>query len=285
MLRNANLATGNVDFDGSVCVAEDVADGICVKATGDVTVLGMVGKAIIQAGGSVEIKQGLIGGSKAADGSEHELQPGAFVSAKGSVTAKFASGAKVSAGKSIMIEEYASHCDLQAEEKILIGAQRGKGQLIGGSARAFDQVFAKVLGSTGSPATEVTVGAEPDTVLRLRRIGAEIRQVIDRLAELFDGIRKLGIRAKVAGMSAQTKEILAQHQEEQTRLSARLEQLKEQEDEIKQVLLRSKKARVRGSQMIHHNVTVCILGQRYRFNEEVSGGTLFFEARKIQLKR
>lgn len=285
MLKNASLATGNIDFDGSVCIAEDVADGITVKASGDVTVLGVVGKATIQAGGSVAIKQGLIGGSKTGEQSDGEDKRSAFVQAQGSVSAKFASGADISAGDQINIDEYASHCVMTAASKILLGQKRGKGQLIGGRTEAFDLVWAKILGSTGGATTEIKVGAEADAIVKLRSISSELKQLQEDLSERIDTVRKLSIRAKVAGLNPQTRELIEKNRAEQEKLQARIVFLREQEEQLKKLLVRSKKSRVQGAHKIHHNVCVSILGASHRFKDEINGGSLSFEARSIQLKR
>ena len=60
-LKNVDFSTGNVKFEGSVRVLEDVAVGMKIKATGDVIVGGMVDAAEIEAGGDVTVARGVIG--------------------------------------------------------------------------------------------------------------------------------------------------------------------------------------------------------------------------------
>lgn len=285
ILKNASLATGNIDFDGSVCIEEDVADGITIKATGDVTVKGVVGKSTIDAGGDVSIAQGLIGGSKTGNTKTTDDRYGAFIDAKGSVTAKFASGAKVSAQNQISIAEYASHCDLIAGTEILMGQPVGKGSLIGGHAYAFETISVKTLGSTGGAPTEVRVGADADTTLDLRRVVQSLKKKQNQVVDNLESIRKLSIRAKVAGLSPQAKEIIENQREQLLLLDQDIVKLQAQEAEIKNLLMRTKKSRIVASHKIHQNVSVTILGSSHKVKEEITGGTFRFDARRVQFNR
>jgi len=274
VLKNASLATGNIEFDGSVCVEEDVADGINIKAAGDVTVKGMVGKSCIEADGNVLISQGLIGGEAL----------GASIHAKGNVSAKFASGAKITAGDQINIAEYASHCELHATNKVQLGHPFGKGSLIGGSAYAFKLVSAKTLGSTGGAPTNITIAAEADTIINLRRVTQNLHKKNNDVLDIHESLRKLAIRVKVAGLNPQTKEMIEKQNEQQQLLDLEIMELRKQELKIKQVLMRSKKARVTGVFKVYQNVCVNILGSSHTVKEEMSASTFFFESRRIQVK-
>ena len=56
---SVTLATGDVHFDGNVCVRGNVGSGAGIYATGDVLVGGFVESAFISSGGSVMIRQGM----------------------------------------------------------------------------------------------------------------------------------------------------------------------------------------------------------------------------------
>jgi len=284
VLKNASLATGNIDFDGSVCIEEDVADGINIKASGDVTVKGVVGKSTIESEGNVLIAQGLIGGSKSGEKNQENEGFGAFISAKGKVSAKFASGAKITAGDQISIAEYASHCELSANNKVLLGQPSGKGNLIGGNTYAFKLISAKTFGSAGGAPTNVSVGADADTIVNLRRITQALHKKQMQVLEVHDSLRKLAIRVKVAGLNPQTKEIIEKQNEQQKQLDLEILELRKQEVEIKHLLMRSKKARVTGLYKVCQNVCVTILGASHTVKEEMSASTFFFESRRVQIK-
>jgi uncharacterized protein (DUF342 family) len=284
VVKNVSLASGNIDFDGSVCVEEDVADGACIKAAGDVTVKGAVGKSTIEADGNVLIAQGFIGGANSGDKSQDSENFRAIIKAKGTVSAKFASGATINAGNEINIAEYASHCNLLATNKVQLGQPYGKGSLIGGNIQAFKLVSAKILGSTGGTPTHITVGADADTIINLRRITQILHKKKIQVSEIYDELRKLTIRAKVAGLTPQTKEIIEKYNEQQKQIDLEILELNQQEQEVKHLLMRSKKARVSCAYKVWQNVSVSILGASHTTKEEMSASSFFFESRRVQIK-
>lgn len=280
-LRNVSLATGNIDFDGSVHVHEDVADGMTVRATGDVIVDGVVGKATIHAGYDVVIQQGLIGGVIQEDASPQPDVFGAIVECGARCSARFASQARVRARNEIVIVEYAIHCDLEAGQRIVIGPKGGKGTLIGGTARAFDLVFAKTLGSVGSAVTHVRVGAPPDTLDRLRHITQQARQKDTQIAELRENLFKLERRARIAELPAQAREVMERLRQQIAELESALGVLLEEEGALKSLLMQSKKARVKARERVYQNVTVAILGASRRSREDGPGGEFRFDQRQV----
>ena len=279
MLRNVGLSTGNIDFDGSVCVEEDVADGVNIDISGDLTVKGVVGKVNIKAGGNVVILQGLLGGSKDAQ-SEEEDPYGAHIDAKGSVSAHFMTRAHIRAGKHIVVPEYVSHCDLFAKHQILVGQASGKGNLFGGRAEAFDLVAAKVIGSTGGTPTKIKVGAEGENIIKLRRISKEKRLNDQNTCDVNEALHKISLLAKSAGMTPQMKEKVEKLSSKLESLKSELQKLKT-EEEIKILLMKSKKSRVLANQKIFNNTTVSILGSEKTIKEESAGGGFRFDARRV----
>tara|TARA_R110002072_G_scaffold122685_4_gene257469 strand:- start:16166 stop:18028 length:1863 start_codon:yes stop_codon:yes gene_type:complete len=283
ILNHVGLSTGNVDFDGSVCINEDVADGIKIKASGDVTVKGVVGKATIVAGGNIVILQGLLGGSKALQDPTEEPY-GAFLTSKGSVSAHFVTRSKIRAAKKIVIAEYSSHSDLYADEQILVGQNGGKGNLFGGHAHAFKLVAAKVIGSTGGTPTQIQVGGEGDNIVKLRRIGKEKRQNSENTYDVNEALHKISLLAKSAGMTPQMKEKNERLKNKLENLKIELCELKEKEHAVKQILVKSKKSRVVANHQIYNNTSVTILGVCKKISEETKGGSFKFEARKVVLE-
>ncbi len=287
-LTNVSLATGNVNYDGSVFVKEDVADGLRIEATGDVIVDGVVGKATIVAGNDVIIRQGLIGGVPAEEGSAEarsEERFGASITAEGSVSAHFATMTRIRAGKSINISEYASHCDLFARESIVIGGKSAKGSLIGGRAQAFDLVSARFLGSVGSPLTVIRVGAEPDTTDRFRQVAQNTRVRRERIQLLREELEKVRLRAQLTEPTAQMLEKIEALGRELTQLEKEVRNLQSDEDGLKVLLINSKKSRVVARQRVFQNVVVHILGSSLRIKDDSGQGSFYFDVRQVRFKQ
>lgn len=284
VVKNVGLSTGNIDFDGSVCVNEDVADGVKIKASGDVTVKGVVGKATITAGGNIVIAQGLLGGSKALQHSTDEPY-GAFLTSKGSVYVHFVTRSRIRAAKNIVISEYSSHSDLHAKEQILIGQEGGKGNLFGGHAQAFKLVAAKVIGSPGGTPTQIQVGGDGDNLQKLRSLTQEKRQLSEQIQDLNEALNKILLLAQSAGMTTQMKEKAEQLRTNIDQLQASLNELQKKDASVKKILMKSKKSRVIANHQIYNNAMVTILGASKKITEETTGGTFRFDARQVILER
>jgi uncharacterized protein (DUF342 family) len=147
-VRDVNLATGNINFDGTVHIEGEVLPGMKVRATGDITVSGLVDGGELDAGGDIRIGGGIIAQGK--------------VRAEGSVAARFAESAHIYAGTTIAIDDSVLQSDLQAMNQIVIGIKSPqRGRLAGGSTRAMLLIQVPVLGAPTGGVTGIQLGVNP----------------------------------------------------------------------------------------------------------------------------
>lgn len=145
-VAEVNMASGNIHFDGTVEVLGEVIQGMKVQASGDIWVKGMVDGGLLEAGGNIHIEGGVISHAK--------------LQAAGSVTARFAQGASISAGTVIALNDMALDCELESLGQIIIGAEAPeRGRLIGGSTTAMMLIQTPVLGSAKGTITRIRLGA------------------------------------------------------------------------------------------------------------------------------
>ncbi len=148
-VRNVNVASGNITFDGTVHVDGEVLPGMKVHATGDIIVTGVIDGAELEAGGDVRVGGGIIAQSR--------------VRARGSVAARFVESAHVYAGTAIAIDDAALQSDLQAMNQIVVGIKSTeRGRLAGGSARAMLLIQVPVLGASTGGVTNIQLGVNPE---------------------------------------------------------------------------------------------------------------------------
>lgn len=116
-----NMATGNLNFNGSVHIRGDVCNGTSVKATGDVVVDGNVEAATIESGGSVVLKKGM---NAAGDG---EIIAGKDVVSRFFEATKVTAQGNIDVDKCLNSELYAG--GLITSTKVIAGgmAQAEKG--------------------------------------------------------------------------------------------------------------------------------------------------------------
>lgn len=152
-VKEVNLSSGNIYFDGTVQIDGEVTQGMKVQASGDIVVKGTVDGGILQAGGNILVSGGVIAQARCQAG--------------GSVSARFAENAHLSAGTVISLDDMALGCELQALNQILIGIKAPqRGRLVGGTARTMMLLKVPILGSDKGSITRVIVGANPELDLR-----------------------------------------------------------------------------------------------------------------------
>ena len=138
------LATGDVQFDGSVFVTGNVGCGAAIHAAGDVLVDGFVEAAHITCGGDVMLRRGM----NAASGE-------GIIQAAGDVNGYFFEAAEITAGGNIH-GDYFLNCELQAAGRIDVMGK--KGSLAGGCASAEKGLRANRLGNHAGLATYIRLG-------------------------------------------------------------------------------------------------------------------------------
>lgn len=105
ILDEITIATGNLDFDGSIVIRGKVGNGTKIKASEDIVIEGPVGAATIECDGSVILKQGM---NSAWKGS---------IRAGGDIVSKFFESVKVYAGGNIQTNN-SLNSEMYAEGKI-----------------------------------------------------------------------------------------------------------------------------------------------------------------------
>ena len=126
-----DLQSGNLATDGSLEIARDVTLGMHVRAGVDLAIKGTVEAARVEAGGSIEIAGGVIGGETGV------------VRARGNLKLRHALSARLFAGGTIEVGRSASTSELHARE-ISVG-----GALLGDRAFAESRITVR---DAGSPA-------------------------------------------------------------------------------------------------------------------------------------
>ena len=232
VLAGVGLATGNVDFVGTVEIKGDVQSGMKIKAGGDVVIHGTLESAEVNAGGEVEIKGGVIGQHAAAQGREGDAKPNsARIRAKGNVRAHHVNNATIVAEQSVFVEESIVQSDVTAMDEVVVGKEgTRKGHIIGGTVRATRAVTAYCLGSPGSNNTRIVVGMNPALVAAIDEKKAAAAAKLKEHDDLEKVIKVLPTRpgredllVKARLTFARTAEELAEIMADQGALEAQLE--------------------------------------------------------------
>lgn len=238
-----NMATGDIHFDGTVRVRNDVQAGMTISATGDIEVGGTVEPATLEAGGNIVVKGGVMGslGSKSSstESSTHAIRCG------GSFSAGYAQQARIHAGDSIFIDDMAMQCQLDAANHIRIGNHR-RGHIIGGLTRACLSVHARVIGAPNRIRTEIAIGSDPALAQAVQEKAATRDAKENKLLEIG---KLLTVADRNPGKVS--ADIITRAEDAAAALSAEIEGLRLEEEDLRQRLLLAQQARVNAENTVY----------------------------------
>lgn len=246
---------GNIDFVGNVVVRGSVLTGFRIKAEGDIRVTGSVDGADMEAGGSIEISAGILGGNKGV------------IRAGKSVKCSFIQDAVVEAGEDVLVTQSIMHSNIRAGQSVVC---RGtKGLIVGGTIQAGERVVARTIGNSMSTMTTIEVGVLPE----LRNELQQLRQQLKGLNETKDKSEKaLQLLDQMAAAGQLSPEKVAMriklnHSKRQT--AEELSAVKERILEIEKSLEDSEKAKVEVVSTVYGGTKI-VIGRYTKFVKDTA---------------
>lgn len=166
VVPEVTLATGNVNFNGSVYVKGNVGGGTVIKAEEDVIVDGFVESATIECGGGILLRQG-------ANASGNGL----LKAGKG-IKGKFFETIELRCEESIQAN-YCMNCDMYTKKKIIVSGR--KGALVGGSAYAAEGIDCYYIGNRMGCETHIRMGVNEQFLKKQQEIVERISEAAKEL--------------------------------------------------------------------------------------------------------
>lgn len=183
---DVDLSTGNIDFRGDVVVHGNVSGGITIKATGTITIDGMVEGCVLDAGKDIILRNGMQGGNKA------------LVRTKGNVTARFFEFTRIECDGMLQTDVLLD-CRVRCKSRIIVNGKKGK--IIGGDVRAVEGMEVYCLGNDAEKKTEITVGAETDIRSKLHALEMTMKERKENLERIEEGLAKFAALEEAQGVS------------------------------------------------------------------------------------
>ena len=166
---DVDLSVGNVNYHGDIQINGNVTSGFVVNATGNVVVNGMVEGAIIKAGKTIQVKDGVVGNNKAS------LEAGE------DVIASFAENAFITAGRDVTANSLIN-CQVEAGRIVIV---QGKiGTVIGGTIVANTLIQADNIGSLGGIKTHLRVGCDATVLNELNSLTKDLAKAEQELSKI-----------------------------------------------------------------------------------------------------
>ncbi len=173
---DVGLSIGNIDFRGDVIVHGGVCSGVSVKATGTITIDGVVEGAQIEAGKDIVLRSGVMGASRAS------------ITTRGNISAKFFEYTRVHANGTIQADVFLN-CQVSCGESIILDGK--KASIVGGQVGAIQGIAVHTLGSDGEVRTQVRIGNDASVRRRIGVLRSKIEVEKANLEKIENGLKIL----------------------------------------------------------------------------------------------
>lgn len=165
---DVDMGVGNINLEkGSLHVKGAILSGFTIDVPGNVLVEQVIENSRIKAGGSVEVRGGIL------------MESGGFIKAAGDVMAVFGMNATIEAGGDVLIKHELTNCSVIAEG--MLKAIEGRGKIVGSFIHAYKGVRAQEVGSDLGVETVIKLGevtqANQERATRKRELVAIIEKI------------------------------------------------------------------------------------------------------------
>ena len=172
VVGDVNLSTGDIRHNGDVRIFGSVRKGMRVTAAGSLFVQGDVETAALEVGGDITLYGGLLGTAR---------------STRGSITCKFAQGARLTAPEGdITVHDAAMHSHLHAGRAVYVGDT-----VLGGSCYGEELVEVHVAGSESGVPALLIAGRNKRLLDEIEEIRQRATTLVPTLGECEQARREL----------------------------------------------------------------------------------------------
>ena len=269
VVKNVNVHTGHIDYDGSLVVKGDVASGTKIKVSGDVQIFGTVENACIDADGNVDIKLGAIGRAETL-----LTEGGMQINCKGNLSVGFLESVEVNVNGDVLVKSRLSNCEVKAGHQVIVGnRQQDKSGIVGGHVLAGSIIRAEVLGSSGCAATHVEISCAAGLLEQYEKLKKEIvanNELLVSMLGLMVGLSKK--------RTEEAKKTLEETKKETEEIKALTNDLIVQKDNMEAFLEKTRLGKIIAQKEAFPGVTIKIIDQEQVIKSRYAEGTfLLFE--------
>ena len=186
VLGDAEISSGNIDFRGDIVIHGNVESGVVIRATGSITIDGVVEACTLEAGKDIILRSGMLGGNKAS------------VKTKANITAKFFEFTNIECEGNLNADVLMD-CNVLCKGQVILNGSHGS--IIGGKVHAIQGVVVSTLGNEVEKKTEIFVGAGIDVYSRLRVLEKKINATREELNKIETGLHQFDVLQQERGVN------------------------------------------------------------------------------------
>ena len=263
---DVGLSTGNIDFRGDVIIHGNVPTGAVIRATGSVTIDGIVEGALIDSNKDVIIRGGMLGKGRGA------------IITKGNLIAKFLEYTKVKANGSVTTDSMIN-CDVTCYDKVFL---KGKyASVVGGVVHAATGVEAFNFGNEYGVKTEIYAGVNVQVKRQITFHENCIIEAQDMIDKIEIGIKQLDDVVKAGAVippnDPRRASLLRTKIVKQAELASHTQQL----NEMNEVVENAQGASINVIQDVYCGVIVGINDVMHQVNEKQTSVAYFERDGKV----
>ncbi len=281
-IKNVDISTGHVDFQGSIIIDGDVCEGMKVHATGDISIGGFVESATLEAGGDITIGTGIIGKKQEVDDLDvSQIHMSANIKAGGKVFAKYSQYAEITCD-SLRIENQLMHNIVNVAATLWVGTEeKANGKLIAGYIRAGESVSAGTVGATAGSSTIISFQDKVNQYLeQISALDELITYESSKTSELQVAANKLKKLPKDKANQDMLAKVLSTYQHHAKSMGKYLLEKESLEETLQEYMI---SVYVEATEKVYHGVELNVGDFHDRTRREYGPSRLVYKERKIHV--
>lgn len=282
-LKNVDVTTGHIKFEGSVIIDGDVCEGMKVFAKGDITIGGFVESAQLEAGGDITIVGGIIGKKQEVeDLSTTDITMSVNIKAEGNVYAKYCQYSDITCNI-LRIENQLMHSIIHVNDKLWVGSEdKANGKLIAGYINAINSVHAGTVGATAGSSTTITFDRKiRDFRNKLNEIDERLKIETDKTQGLKVATNKLKALPKDKAKPEMLKKVVSTYQFHARKMGEILIEKENVEAEMQTYMT---EVYIEATERIYHGVQMNVGDFNDKTKREYGPSKMVYFERKVRVE-
>ena len=192
-IKNVDVGTGHIEFKGSILITGNVDAEMIVKSSGDITVMGFVDSATLEAKGDIIVNKGILGRQLTNKNNNYNHQLATKISAQGQIRAQFVQYSELTATGDITITKQLLHSVTHTKGKLTVSDGFNRhGDIVGGTVNANNGINVVSIGATSGTKTEIYCAMQEDKVrVQVQDRSEELKTLVEEDHSLWIKINNL----------------------------------------------------------------------------------------------